>query len=162
MRPSVESAVEAIRGLDLPAPYELDARYWKLGGGGYGTVFKQRDHFPRWYVHVLSEFQKRLFSSKGVVTPTGWELSISHHAWVSVSIPVTGPVSVHVKTPVADPASLQLPRLSLEALSDIGRVSWEAGDWKDSTWSASSLDVSEVLDVFVSAAARFVVHRTSQ
>jgi len=157
-KPTVEAAVAAVARLSLPAPYMAtdfdrrmtrDAYMLKVEG-----VFHQS-------VSVLEEFKKPLIGKKGTVRPVAWSFSISSarfaRAWVTVAVYPNGTSTFSARTPPLTGG--QPPPCTLDQFCELGLIRWEAGSYKDSSWSAGSLPVRVALDEFVAVAAKLVAQR---
>ena len=157
-KPTVEAAVAAVARLSLPAPYgatEFDRRF-----ASHAYVLKVEDIFHK-SVSVMEEFKKPLIGKKGTVRSVAWSFSISSvsfaSAWLTAVVYPDGSSTFSVRTPSLTGG--QPPASTLDQFCELGLIRWQAGSYKDSSWSGGSLPVRVALDEFVTMAAKLVAHR---
>lgn len=156
---TVEAAVAAVARLSLPAPYGATDFERRMARDTYVLIVEGAFHQG---VSVMEEFKKPLIGKKGTVRPVGWRFSISSarfaSAWVTAVVYPDGTSTFSVQTP---PTGGQPPPCTLDQFCELGLIRWEAGSYKDSSWSAGSLPVRVALDEFVNVAAKLVGERSA-
>jgi hypothetical protein len=157
-KPTVEAAVAAVARLPLPAPYGATDFDRRMARDKY--VLKSEGVFHQ-SVSVVEEFKKPLIGKKGTVRPVAWSFSISSagfaRAWLTALAYPDGTSTFSVRTPAF--VGGQPPSRTLDQFCELGIIRWEAGSYKDSSWSAGSLPVRVALDEFVTLAAKLVAQR---
>lgn len=155
IRPTVEDAVDTVSRLSLPAPYKATEFDRRMARETY--VLKMEGPFHQ-SVSIMEDFKKPKVGKRGTVRPVAWSFSISHarfaRAWLTALVYPDGAASFSVRTPVL--ASGQPSSFTLLEFCELGLIRWDAGTYKDSSWTAGMLRVRDALDQFVTLAAKLV------